>query len=108
MPFIHIVLVKVKDSIVNDAAAFTELKQNCNQLAQLEVVKKTAPQIAWGPPVYPERANGHNWGLYTTFESKEKYEEYAQDEGHKSWAKTKLFPNTDGKSLFYNLICGSG
>lgn len=98
MVFVHIVLIKVKPSIVSDSSSFDQLTTQLNTLHELPVAKEQAQSIKWSKPEYPERAQGYNYGLYTTFESKEKYTIYANDAEHKEFSRTKILPNVDGTS----------
>lgn len=60
MPVVHIVLVKVKQSVLSNG--FDELKQKCETLKDLPIAKSKATEIKWGPPEYPGRNEGYNWG----------------------------------------------
>lgn len=62
MPVIHIVLVQVKQAVLSNG--FDELKQKCETLKDLPIAKAKATEIRWGPPVYPGRNQGYNWGEY--------------------------------------------
>uniref|UniRef100_V5GQR3 Stress responsive A/B barrel domain protein n=1 Tax=Kalmanozyma brasiliensis (strain GHG001) TaxID=1365824 RepID=V5GQR3_KALBG len=61
MPVIHIVLVKVKQSVLSNG--FDELKSKCEELKDLPIAKSKATEIKWGPPAYPGRNEGYNWGV---------------------------------------------
>ncbi|TKY88136.1 hypothetical protein EX895_002846 [Sporisorium graminicola] len=93
MTVIHIVLVQVKQSVLSNG--FDELKQKCETLKDLPITKSKATEIKWGPPEYPGRNQGYNWGLYSVFASREDYEAYRDDEEHRNFSKTVLLPNTD-------------
>ncbi len=60
MPVIHIVLVKVKSAVLSNG--FDELKQKCETLKDLPIAASKATEIKWGPPAYPGRNEGYNWG----------------------------------------------
>ena len=60
MPVIHIVLVKLKQAVLSNG--FEELKQKCETLEDLPIAKSKALRIKWGPPAYPGRNEGYNWG----------------------------------------------
>lgn len=60
MPVIHIVLVKAKQAVLSNG--FEELKQKCEILEDLPIAKSKALRIKWGPPAYPGRNEGYNWG----------------------------------------------
>lgn len=60
MPLVHIILVKVKDAVLNNG--FEEFKSKCESLSQLPIVNSTKAEIKWGPPEYPGRNQGYNWG----------------------------------------------
>lgn len=62
MPVIHIVLVQVKQAVLSNG--FDELKQKCETLKDLPIAKAKATEIKWGPPAYPGRNQGYNWGKY--------------------------------------------
>ncbi|PWN46976.1 hypothetical protein IE53DRAFT_390885 [Violaceomyces palustris] len=93
MPIVHIVLVKVKDSVLTNG--FEEFKQKCSTLSSVPIAIQKAKLIRWGPPEYPGRNQGFNWGLYTLFDSKADYEAYRDDEEHRNFSKTVILPNTD-------------
>ncbi|KIS66491.1 uncharacterized protein UMAG_10753 [Mycosarcoma maydis] len=101
MPVVHIVLVKVKQSVLSNG--FDELKQKCETLKDLPIAKSKATEIKWGPPEYPGRNEGYNWGLYSVFASREDYEAYRDDEEHRNFSRTVLLPNTDGL-LAYDFV----
>lgn len=60
MPVIHIVLVKVKATVL--ANGFDELKQKCQTLKDLPIAQQKVKELSWGPPAYPGRNEGYNWG----------------------------------------------
>ena len=60
MPVVHIVLVKVKQAVLSNG--FDELKQMCETLKDLPITKSKATEVKWGPPAYPGRNEGYNWG----------------------------------------------
>jgi hypothetical protein len=60
MPVVHIVLVKVKSAVLSNG--FDELKQKCETLKDLPIAASKATEIKWGPPAYPGRNEGYNWG----------------------------------------------
>lgn len=62
MPVVHIVLVKVKEAVLSNG--FDELKAKCETLKDLPIAKSKATEIKWGPPAYPGRNEGYNWGEY--------------------------------------------
>ena len=62
MPVIHIVLIKVKQAVLTNG--FDELKQKCETLKDLPIAKAKATELKWGPPAYPGRNEGYNWGKY--------------------------------------------
>lgn len=99
MVFVHIVLLKVKPSIASEASALSELEAQLATLHDLPVVKQLAQSAKWSEPEFPERAQGYNYGLYITFESKDKYSTYANDAEHKEFSRTKILPNVDGTLL---------
>ncbi len=63
MPVVHIVLVKVKQSVLSNG--FDELRQKCETLKDLPIAKSKATEIKWGKPAYPGRNEGYNWGECT-------------------------------------------
>jgi len=62
MPVVHIVLVKVKQAVLSNG--FDELKAKCETLKDLPIAASKAKEIKWGPPAYPGRNEGYNWGEY--------------------------------------------
>lgn len=62
MPVIHIVLVKVKAAVL--ANGFDELKQKCHTLKDLPITQQKVKELSWGPPAYPGRNEGYNWGKF--------------------------------------------
>ncbi|ETS65164.1 hypothetical protein PaG_00226 [Moesziomyces aphidis] len=94
MPVVHIVLVKVKSAVLSNG--FDELKQKCETLKDLPIAASKATEIKWGPPAYPGRNEGYNWGLYSVFATREDYEAYRDDDEHRNFSKTVLLPNVDG------------
>lgn len=67
---------------------------------QIPIVKELSPELAWGPPVYAERAKGWNYGLYTKFRSQAEFERYRDDSGHRDLVKELIVPNTDDVMAF--------
>ncbi|PWN96467.1 hypothetical protein FA09DRAFT_331337 [Tilletiopsis washingtonensis] len=95
MPFIHIVLVKVKPAIADDSARMAELEAKFRTLATYEGPKQLLVEHAWGPPVYADRARGYNYALYSKFESEQTFIEYRDCPGHKEFVKEHMAPNVD-------------
>ncbi len=95
MTLVHIVLVKVKDSIKNDEKAWAAFLEQLKELEKLPVTKQVVKELKWGPPVYDARSQGYNYGLYSVFESKESYEIYKNDEAHQNFSRSTILPNAD-------------
>ncbi|CAO1623017.1 unnamed protein product [Parajaminaea phylloscopi] len=100
MPFVHVVLLKVKADIWEAGNGKDELVQKLEGLRELPIVKELKPELAWGPPVYADRAKGFNYGLYTKFTSQAEFERYRDDAGHRDLVKTLVVPNTDEVMAF--------
>ncbi|PWN27969.1 hypothetical protein BDZ90DRAFT_231747 [Jaminaea rosea] len=95
MPLIHIVLLKVKADIFEKGNGKDELVAKLDSLKELPIAKTNCQELSWGPPVYSERAKGWNYGLYTKFADKAAFEQYRDDEGHRSFVQTAITPNVD-------------
>ncbi|CAO1630066.1 unnamed protein product [Jaminaea pallidilutea] len=95
MTFIHIVLLKVKSDIWVNGNGKDELIQKLAGLKELPIVKSHAQELAWGPPVFTERAKDWSYGLFSRFASRKEYEEYAQDEQHRELVTNVIRPNCD-------------
>ena len=100
MTFVHIVLLKVKPAIAS-SGSLAELKSGLDTLKTLPIVASNVQSLSWHEPAFSERAQGYNYGLYTTFGSRELYEQYAADEEHRNFSKTKILPNVDGEYYFH-------
>ncbi|PWN34710.1 uncharacterized protein FA14DRAFT_160199 [Meira miltonrushii] len=90
MPFVHIVLVKIKNS-----ESLESLKAEAQTFEKKEEIKNLAEHVTWGPPVYTDRAKGFDYGLYSVFKDKAKYEEYRDLPYHKEWISSKVVPNVE-------------
>lgn len=81
MPCVHTVLVKVKEQVLTNE--FEEFRARIETIRDLEVVKSGADDVALGPPMWPERSEGYNYGLYFRFKDRESLERYKEDPAHK-------------------------
>lgn len=117
MPFVHVVLLKVKTDIWeigNGKKEFVEKLEDLREVSslltmidsrclrcldhfdmQLSIVKELEPELAWGPPVYADRSKEFNYGLYTKFKNQTDFEKYRDDAGHRDFVKALILPNTD-------------
>ncbi|KAK0521662.1 hypothetical protein OC834_005474 [Tilletia horrida] len=95
MPFLHIVLVKVKPEVLSAEGGLDGFAKQVDTLKSIDVVKQLCTSVEHGPPVYTERAQGFNYGLYTTFKNRADYEVYRDDAGHRDFVKTVMGPNAE-------------
>ena len=83
MVFYHVVLVKAKAELKADAAKLEEFKKDITaKIRALDVAKKHALELEFGPPAFPERAGEYDYGLISKFESKAAYAPYQTDAAH--------------------------